>query len=77
VRAEELVRRAEENVDAEGRDVDRPVRGVVDGVTPRERARLVCELADPRRVRDRPERVRGEREGDDAGALRQLPLEVV
>ena len=35
------------------------------------------ELDDALRVRRRAERVRGEREGDDAGAVRQLPLEVV
>ena len=39
VRPVELVRRAEQDVDAERGDVDRPVRGEVDGVCPGERAR--------------------------------------
>ena len=77
VRAEELVRRAEEDVDAERGDVDRPVRRVVDGVRPGERPGRVRELDDPRRVRHRPEGVRGEREGDDAGPVGQLSLEIV
>ena len=76
MRAEELVWRAEENVDSEGRDVDRTMRGVVDRVGPCERARLVRELDDSCRIRHRPDSVRCEREGDDAGALRQLSLEV-
>ena len=46
MRAEELVRRAEQDVDAERGDVDRPVRRVVHGVGPRERARAVRELDD-------------------------------
>ena len=62
VRAEELVRRAEEDVDAELGDVDRPVRREVHGVRPRERARLVRELDDPPRVR-RSSRRRSRRAG--------------
>ena len=77
MRPEELVRRAEENVDAEGRDVDRPVRCVVHRVGPGKGTRLVREPDDPPRIRDRPDGVRGEREGDDTGALGQLLLEVV
>ena len=53
VRPEELVRRAEQDVRARGRDVDRPVRRVVDGVDPGERARLVREGGDPRPRRSR------------------------
>ena len=59
--AEELVRRADENVDARCRHVDRPVRGVVHGVHPGERARLVRELGDPADVGDRADGVRGPR----------------
>ena len=44
---EVLVRRADQHVDAERRDVDRAVRRVVDGVGPGDRARLVGELGDP------------------------------
>jgi hypothetical protein len=40
VRTAELVRRAEQDVAAQALDVDRVVRGVVDGVDPRERAGL-------------------------------------
>jgi hypothetical protein len=76
VRPEELVRRAEEHVDVPRRDVDRPVRPVVDGVAPRERAGTVRELDDPRDVRLRPDGVRRDREGDHARPLRELRLEV-
>ena len=44
VRPEELVRRADEDVDVPGGDVDRPVRRVVDGVGPRQSADGVGEL---------------------------------
>ena len=77
MRAVELVRRAEQHVDAERGDVDRPVRRVVDGVGPGERAGRVRELDDPRDVGQRADRVRGEREGDDARPVGELPLEVV
>ena len=76
MRAEELVRRAEEDVDAESRHVDRRVGGVVHRVRPRERACVVRELDDACSVRRCAERVRRERERDDPGALRQLPLKV-
>ncbi len=76
VRAEELVRRADEHVDAEIGDVDPSVRRVVDRVRPRERARVVRELGDAACVGARADRVRGERERDDARPVRQLPLEV-
>ncbi len=77
VGAEELVRRADEHVDAPLRDVDRPVRPVVDGVRPRQRAGAVRELDDLPDVRQRADRIRGDRERDDARAIGQLPLEVV
>ena len=77
VRAEELVRRAEEHVDVPARDVDPAVRAVVDGVRPGERAGAVRELDDPRHVRRRPDRVRRDRERDDARPLGELRLEVV
>ena len=59
------------------RDVDALVGGVVDGVDPRDRARLAGEAADPPRVGERAGRVRREREGDDARPLGELALEVV
>ena len=55
MRAEELVRRAEEHVDAERGDVDRPVRRVVHRVGPGERADGVRELRDAARVDERPD----------------------
>ena len=55
VRPEVLVRRAEEDVDVPGGDVDRPVRPVVDGVGPGERAGAVRELDDPGDVGRRPD----------------------
>ena len=74
---EELVRRADEDVDVPGRDVDRPVRRVVDGVGPRERAGVVGELHDPLDVGRGADRVRRDREGDDARALREELREIV
>ena len=71
MRPVELVRRADEDVDARRRHVDRPVRRVVDGVDPGERAHLMRELGDARDVDQRPDRVRGPREGDHARALRK------
>ena len=77
VRPEELVRRAEEDVDVPAGDVDRPVRPVVDGVGPRERARAVRELDDSRDVRGRADRVRRDRERDDPRPVGELRLEVL
>src|SRR5207248_9783401 len=77
VRPEVLVRRADQDVDAPVRDVDRAVRSEMDRVCPRERARVVGELHDPPYVRDRADGVRSDREGDDARAVAQLRLEVV
>ena len=77
VRPEELVRRAEQHVDVPTRDVDPPVRAVVDGVRPRERAGAVRELDDPGDVGRRPDRVRRDREGDHPRPLGELRLEVV
>ena len=75
--AEELVRRADEDVDARCRHIDRPVRRVVDGVDPGERACLVREVGDPPHVRDRADGVRGPRKRDDFRLLRDLRLEIV
>ena len=77
VGAEELVRRADEHVDAERGDVDRSVGRVMHGVGPRERAGLVGELGDPSRVGEGADGVRGEREGDDLRPLSELAREVV
>ena len=77
VRPVELVRRAEEDVDVPGRDVDRAVRAVVDGVGPGERADAVGELDDPPHVRRRADRVGRDRERDDARAVAELRGEVV
>jgi hypothetical protein len=77
MRPAELVRRADQHVDADLGDVDRPVRRPVDGVDPGERAGLVRELGDLRDLGDRPDGVRGPRVGNDARAVAELPLEVV
>ena len=77
VRAEVLVRRADEDVDVPRGDVDRPVRRVVDGVGPRERAGRVRELDDTAHVGRGPDRVRRDRERDDARALGELRREIV
>ena len=77
VGAEELVRRADEHVDAERGDVDRSVGRVVHGVGPRERACLVGELGDSLRFGEGADGVRGEREGDDFRPLSELAREVV
>ena len=69
MRAEELVRRAEQDVDVERRDVDRPVRAEVHGVGPGERACTVRELDDAPRIGERADGVRRERERDDACAI--------
>ena len=72
VRPEELVGRADQDVDAELGDVDRCVRREVHGVRPRERARLVSQLGDQSRIDERSDGVRGERERDDPRPLREL-----
>ncbi len=77
VRPEELVRRAQEDVRARGGDVDRAVRCVMDGVDPGERARVVRESGDPGDVAHGADGVRSPWEGDDAGLLGELPLQVV
>ncbi len=76
VRPEELVRRAEQDVDVPARDVDPPVRPVVDRVRPRKRAGAVRELDDPGDVGRRPDRVRRDRERDHARPPGELRLEV-
>ena len=76
VRAEELVRRAEQDVDAERAYVDRPC-GAKWTASTHTRAPASCASST---IRARPassDGVRGEREGDDAGVLGELPLEVV
>src|SRR5581483_2827187 len=75
VRAEELVRRADEHVDAEGVDVDRAVRRVVNRVRPGERTGTMRQLDDAPNVRERADRVRGDGEGDDPRPRRELPLQ--
>ena len=57
-------------------DVDRPVRPVVHRVGPRESTGAVGELDDAAHVRRRADRVRGDRERDDARPLGELGLEV-
>ena len=69
VRAEELVRRADEDVDVPSGDVDGAMRRVVDGIGPGEGVDRVRELDDPLHVRCRSDRVRGDGERDDARAL--------
>jgi hypothetical protein len=77
VRPEELVRRADQDVDSERGDVDRPVRGVMNGVGPRERTGVVCEPRDRLRVGQCAERVRRERERHDLHPVVELGGEVV
>ncbi len=76
VRPEELVRRADEDVDSPGGDVGRHVRGGVNGVGPGQRAGAVRQLHDPRDVGQRADGVRRDGEGDDAGARGKLCLEI-
>ena len=70
VRTEELVRRAEQDVDAERRAVRAAVRRVVHAVGPGERADGVRGGDDALRVGDRADRVGRERERDDPRARR-------
>ena len=77
MRPEVLVRRADEDVDAPVRDVDRAVRAVVDGVGPGERAGVVCEFGDAADVGAGADGVGGNRERDDARAVREFPLEIL
>ena len=69
MRAVELVRRAEQDVRARRRHVDRPVRAVVNCIDPRERAGVVRDRGDLGDRRHRADRVRGERIRDDPRAL--------
>src|SRR6266480_861116 len=77
VRSVELVRRADQDVGPRGCDVDWAVRPVVDGVDPRDGAGLVRELGHAGHVHERADRVRGPREGDNAGAVGQLRGEIL
>jgi hypothetical protein len=76
VGAEELVRRAEENIGIDRLHVDRPVRGVVHRVDPRERPCVVRERDHTCHIRDGTDRVRGPGERDDPSAVRQLAFQV-
>ena len=77
MRSAELVRRAEQNVAAELAHVDRLVRSEVHRVDPRDRARVARERADALRVRERPGRVRRQRERDHPRSLGELTLQIV
>ena len=77
VRAEELVGRAEQHVDAPLAGAQAAVRGEVDPVRPGQRAGAVRGGGDPRGVGDRADRVGGEREGDHARALADQRLQRV
>ncbi len=77
MRAVELVRRAEQHVDVPGRDVDLPVRAVVDGVGPGECPDAVRKLDDPTHVGRGADRVGRNRERDHARALAELRGEAV
>ena len=76
MRPEELVRRAEQHIDAGEGHVDWSVRRVVDSVYPRERARLVRELDDALDRCHRADRVRSPREGDDGRSRAEQPLDI-
>ena len=77
VRPEELVGRAEQDVEPELARAQAAVRREVHAVGPGERADAVRRGGDPGRVRDRADRVRGERERDHPGALADQRLERV
>jgi hypothetical protein len=77
VRPEELVRRAEQDVESDLSCPQPPVRGHVNGVGPRERADAVSRRRDAAGIRDRPDGIRGQREGDHARALADQRLEGV
>jgi hypothetical protein len=77
MRAEVLVRRADEDVGTDASDVDRAVRRVVHRVDPGQRAGRMGQLGDARDVDERAHRVRGPGEGDDARPVGELRLEVV
>ena len=76
VRAAELVRRADQQVGADGADVDRLVRRVVDGIHPGERPGVVCELAHAAGIGDRADRIGRPGERDHLGARPELALQV-
>ena len=76
VRAAELVRRADQHVGIDRTDVDRLVRGVVDGVHPGERPGRVSELAHTAGVGDRADRVGRPGERDHLGPRPELALQV-
>ena len=77
VRPEELVRRADEDIHVPRGHVDRPVRRVVDGVRPGERAGVVRELHEASHVGSGADGVGGDGEGDDARPLGEEPFDVV
>jgi hypothetical protein len=76
VRPAELVRRADEHVGADGADVDRLVRRVVDRVHPGERPGVVREPADAPGVGDGTDRVRRPGERHHLGARPEFALQV-
>jgi hypothetical protein len=76
VRAAELIRRADQHVGADGADVDRLMRRVVDGVHPGERPGVMREPAHPPGVGNRPDRVRRPGERDHLGARPDLARQV-
>ena len=77
VRPEELVRRAEKNIDVPVGHIDGAVWAVVDGVSPRESSNAVSQLDDAPDVGGGADRVRGDREGDDARPIAELGREAV
>ena len=66
-----------QHVGVDRRHVDRPVRAIVHRVDPRERACLMRERGDLRDRGQRPDRIRGPRERDDARPVAQDRPEVV
>ena len=77
MRSEELVRRADEHVDAELLHVDLPVRPVVNGVHPGEGSGIVRQRGDLGDRRDRAHGVRRVRERDHACAIREQRSQMV
>ena len=76
MRTEELVRRTEQDVGSDRRDVDRPVRSLMDGIDPRQRTGLVGQRADPSDVVDRSNGVRRPGKRDHTRAPAELALQV-
>jgi len=77
VRPEELVRGADQVIDAQRAHVDRTMRRQVHRIDPHARAGGVSSLGDAPHVVHRAERVRGIPHGDEPSTLAEQPLESI